>query len=212
MEFQHIYHTPIFARTLVSTDAIVVLSGRVVTIRGQVTSKERENRSRIRFAASLQQRIANARQDSARRGHRRRAPQLYLVGTTEQVHDLGEIAVMVGCIGKPVTLDCGCIGQANTKTQFMAINAHLPSSTHHITIVTSRYHVPRVVRTADRWLPASMQFFVTGAPEGIKKIDIEGILLREFDRILEYGERDDLRVFPKRTGAALTKGQEPDYL
>lgn len=202
-EFDCVFHTRIPARALAHTDAIVMLSGRVITVKGRITSKERENRSRIRFAISLQQRTARLRRPATKQGRvlRGYAP-LYLIGTTEQLTDLREMAEEMGCLGEPTLLDCGPIGRANTQTQFVAINEHFRlSGAGHITVVTSRFHVPRVARTADRWLSERMDFSVVGAPEGLSEVDIESILQREAGRIIEYGQHGDLNVRPKRSGS-----------
>lgn len=199
-EFRKVLKTRVDARRLVTTDAIIVLSGRVVERWGKITSKEPENRSRVRYGVQLQRRITIARR-SKNPSRRSPTPRLVLIGTSEQLAELRELAMESGASRHVTTLSCGIIGKANTKTQFEVIWTHpFFDGMRHVTIVTSRYHVPRVVRTADRQLPTMPRFTVVGAPARVDPRRLKKLIESEIPRILEYAERGDLSLAPLRDG------------
>jgi len=145
-------------------DAVVVLSG----------GSEEENAARIRFAL-----------EQAQPGGR-----FVLDGATEQM--LGVVAQfrqLQTRSAELVWVDAGSAAVANTATQFDA----LAGAGHKtLIVVTSGYHVPRVVLTAKKRLPDTC-CVVVGVPWGLDwGYDVDEMCAGEIWRILEYSARGDI--------------------
>lgn len=190
--------------TVRAIDHVVVLSGRVVTSSAGVTSWESENMGRIRSAVRLHKEVANSR------APQRRTPLLFLVGTTEQLQEMQNMALRFGAKKRVLRpLACGPIGKANTKTQMLVIRREpLLASSTSLALVTSWFHVPRVVRTADRLLPTRVHFIVAGC--GMATTIPEALIRDEIARIHRYAKQGDLHLLPHRTGRTLqTPAERP---
>lgn len=116
-------------------------------------------------------------------------PRFILNGETEQLLIMKTVAIKIGVPEQQLVLvDSGKRGESHTGTQFQAVANHqILSKLNHLTIVTSDYHVPRVARTAKRWLPPSMKFDVVGAPRKMfGDYSVFRRVLGEMRRIVKY--------------------------
>ncbi|MEK7116769.1 MAG: ElyC/SanA/YdcF family protein [Patescibacteria group bacterium] len=120
-------------------------------------------------------------------------------GVTEERE---EILSLMERLGSPKSLthfqDCGKTGVANTKTQFETLIADpLTKDLRRLAIVTSVWHIPRVKRTAAKFLPPETRFVVAGNPDGSNDCDSFVLVMGEIRKIIEYSARGDISAKPR---------------
>ncbi len=118
---------------------------------------------------------------------------LFLNGETEQLPWMKTIArELYFEPEKTVLIDCGRRGIGNTKTQFevMAQNNQF-NALSYLTLVTSLYHVPRVFRTAKKWMPW-VYWHVYGLTLQEFPFDVPMQVGGEIRRIIECTQRGDI--------------------
>lgn len=94
--------------------------------------------------------------------------------------------------------DCGKIGTANTKTQFeILITSPLTKDLRRLVIITSAWHIPRVKRTAAKFLPPETEFVVMGNPDGSDDCDSFALVMDEIRKIIEYSAKGDISAKPR---------------
>ena len=169
----------------VETDAVMVLAVRPEPDRhGHIPRHDTpENRARIGFGVK----VANAMPN---------APLLILNGEDEQFPMMVDVAVELGARrNQIITVACGAIGTANTKTQFEVLHA-APwlEQIRHLTIVTTGYHVPRVRRTAKAQLPAGLRATVLAVPYDDYPFSVFKVR-GEIQRIMQYAAKGDIAPF-----------------
>lgn len=118
---------------------------------------------------------------------------LFLNGETEQLPWMRTIAQELYLEPERiVTIDCGARGVGNTKTQFevMAKDDQFKALSY-LTLVTSLYHVPRVSRTAKKWMP-----WITWQIYGLTlqefPFDVPTQVGGEIRRIIDYTQKGDI--------------------
>jgi uncharacterized SAM-binding protein YcdF (DUF218 family) len=95
-------------------------------------------------------------------------------------------------------LNCGSTDTANTKTQCQALATD--KNVNYLTpivIVTNRYHVPRVARTATLILPDKVDFYVLGVPGDNMSYDVKKNIESEIEKIIKYSEKGDIADYPR---------------
>jgi uncharacterized SAM-binding protein YcdF (DUF218 family) len=175
-------------RLPLKTDGVVVLSGPAVKDNGGhvVSYDSPETRSRVEFGVELIKQIVTAKDGLI--------PALILNGVTEQLSTLKRIALEAGFPENKIELvDSGKDGTANTKTQFEVMNKNtLYQKTKHLTFVTSSWHAPRVLRTAEANLSKNIDFSVIPVPSGRAPFDVFKIVRGEVRRIESYSTKGDI--------------------
>ena len=197
------------------TDAIVVLSGY-----GQydnqgniITWISPDNIVRIGYAIDIIRRIAqvkNQKNTTTNSDLKHLGLKLFLNGEgsnqenplINQLDDMKRIALAYNFPSELIeTEDCSVEGRsANTKDQMNTINSDLRLvSARHVTLVTSDYHDPRVVRTADLNLRPGLDFDVIPAPqEAWQHYNVAEKMMGEINRIVNYSKQGDLSAYPTR--------------
>lgn len=170
----------------VCPEAVVVLSGAPRKLPdGSLEERSPENISRVEWGAQVVF-VGGA------------SFPLYLCGATEQLGPMFEIGR--GSLGmknpdyatellqlKP--LDAGPRGEANTPSQFRAIAS---LGLKCVVVVTSGYHVPRVLLTALRQAP-DVSCAVSGVPYYCDwRYDVAKMVEGEIDRIISYSRKGDI--------------------
>ena len=189
------------------TDAIVALSAAPIKeANGEIIEDSPENVARVDVSIELiyevtARRLNKSISDLTDEDVVKHGPHLVLDGETEQLNAMMEIAKSAGFPGKIVGLDCGKRGEANTKTQFQAINTDLRfANTNHLTFVTSDYHIPRVSRTAAAQLTPRIYFDVIAVPhDRYHEYDVYKTVKGEVERIVKYSQTGDIATSPKRS-------------
>jgi uncharacterized SAM-binding protein YcdF (DUF218 family) len=91
---------------------------------------------------------------------------------------------------KVVLIGCGKTGVANSMTQIEALQKDFGDKLH-LTIITSAYHVPRVARTAKKYLDTS--FDVIGVPYyRYSEFDVFSTVRGEIRKIQAYSASGDI--------------------
>ena len=172
-------------------DAVVVLSIR--------PPHYNENIERIRYGWELLQRITALRvgkcaTEVMASDLEQFAPLFILNGETECLADMEETAIFLGVPRKILRLlDSGDLSQANTKVNMKVLAEHPEfSSLHRLAFVTSGYHVPRTVRTAQRNLLPHHAFEVHAVPHGRFSYDVRSRVMSEIHRMRRYCEKGDI--------------------
>lgn len=113
---------------------------------------------------------------------------LILNGETEQLQMMEDVASQYLDRRFLRLVDCGKRGDANTATQFDAMD---DMGLSHLAAVTSDYHVARVILTAMKRLP-KVRVDVVGVPFEDCRFDLAGTMTGEIRRILDYADRGDI--------------------
>ena len=170
------------------TDRVVVLSGPAIkdSIGHVISYDSPESRSRVEFGVELVKKIAASKGGLT--------PSLVLNGVTEQLSTLKRIALEAGLSENKIELvDSGKDGTANTKTQFEVMNRNpLYQKSKHLTFVTSSWHAPRVLRTAEANLSKNIDFSVIPVPSDKVPFDVFKIVRGEVRRIESYSAKGDI--------------------
>ncbi|OGB74357.1 hypothetical protein A2V68_01245 [candidate division Kazan bacterium RBG_13_50_9] len=169
---------------------------KVVVLSAPGEGSALESRLRIRVADKLMG-------DLMAGGVNTDVPKLILNGETEQLPGMYDAALEC-VIGSERSCwecnDCGPRGVGNTKTQFTTmVSGGILEGISRIIVVTSWYHVPRVARTASRYLPPELNFQVVGVPSLHLHPHIKERLLMiagEIRRILQYAP-GDIDFYPR---------------
>ncbi len=159
------------------TEVVMVLSGPTAA----------ENLARIAKGIEVTRIITAKRLDH-------QGPRLVLNGETEQLPAMIELAKQLSFPEKLVfTLDCGPLGNGNTKTNFTAFQQDPQYSlVRSLIVVTSDYHVPRVQRTAQANLAHSIRFQVVPTCYSPQNLDVFRTIRGEIKRIEAYSARGDI--------------------
>lgn len=126
-------------------------------------------------------------------------PYFILNGATEQQVMMERITSTLGFPKeKTIFLNCGDHDVANTKTQFTKLAEHpVVGALKHFAVISSRYHMPRVARTASANLPEDVDFDVLSVPLKDFPFDVYRKVRREVKRIMEYKEKGDISEYPR---------------
>jgi len=178
-EFERTYTLP--SRIPEDIEAIIVLTAdNLPTGTGPA-----ENCSRVSHAIELFHAL------------RRKVP-VFFSGVTEEeaeaVRLMRELPAGYACFQ-----DCGKRGEANTLTQFRAINSDpRMKDLKSLVFVTDTYHIPRVLRTAGKNLPEDVRFVVSSDRENDWKLNNTFLRVAgEISRIIRYAEKGDILAFPR---------------
>ncbi|TRZ51180.1 hypothetical protein D4R99_04700 [bacterium] len=96
-------------------------------------------------------------------------------------------------------LDCGEIGKSNTKLQFeVFLEDPFLRKMKKVVFITNRYHVPRATRTASKFLPENMIFYVFGVPGDTHLYDKQKNIAEEIKRIIKYSQTGDISFLPRQ--------------
>lgn len=121
---------------------------------------------------------------------------LFVINCVRQIESMRRWALEGGIPTEKIREIICPIG-ASTKTQFELMPDNLLKPDTHLTVISSDYHGPRVIRTADKILPKGVNFtFVgrQGTPEVLPRIR------DEIRKIILYSEKGDISKFPIRNG------------
>ena len=181
-----------------NTDAVVALSAAQEKLphrdRAKRFDKEQEyleafletsdeNRARIGTAIEIigiiQKRTGNT-------------PPLVLNGEDQQLVGMFYVAKQLGFEGEILFQNSGAYPHSNTKTQFIELREDPDLTPKHITFVSTGYHEPRIVRTANKQLPREIDFTVIPMPYDRYRYPIETRLRGEADRIATYSANGDI--------------------
>lgn len=199
-EFREILTSP---EKIVSpeTQGVVVLSGAyLIKENGELEVAIPENILRIEFGIEIVKQIVAQKSGKGvsqitREDILQYAPPLILNWETELLPKAKELVVRMGFPEERIEfLDCGKMGEANTKTQFQAINSdHRYQTAKHLTFITSDYHVPRTVRTAVANLASKIDFEVLPTPH-LKRASYNVFrkVRGEVRRIQTYSKKGDI--------------------
>lgn len=191
------------------TQAVIVLSAPPDLSQDSYERREEteEHRERMRLGVKSWKRIIRTIKNKGRPlswdPHDKQLPLFVVDGETEQLPAMLHMAMELKLDQDQIwQVDCGARGVANTKTQFIVLENHpfLSTCCSHLTIITSAYHMPRVMRTASKQLPSFTQFQVIGVPMSRLGWDkqVEGAKVTgEIERILRYIEQDGLPAYPR---------------
>jgi hypothetical protein len=161
-------------------DAIIVLAGDRPPTQG-------ENISRIKYAIFLLKKL-------------KKDIPIIFSGITEEKETV--VNLMIG-LGVPQKLyhfqDCGRFGITNTKTQFETLASDpLIKDFKNLAIITSTYHIPRVKRTAGKFLSPKTRFVVVADSEDWKTYNSFLMVMDEIERILKYSTKGDILTYPRQ--------------
>lgn len=177
-EFDDLYRNP-KQNIPADADAFVILTGDRPPMQG-------ENVSRIKYAVNLLRKF------------RKDIPVIFS-GITEEKETAINLMISLGIPKKLCHFqDCGKFGVVNTKTQFETlISDPLTKDLKNLVIVTSTYHVPRVKRTAGKFIPTQTQFVVVGDPEDWKTYNSFLVIMDEIEKIIKYFAKGDILERPR---------------
>lgn len=181
-----------------STDTVVMLVGPATKNEEGIYIKTPEDIARIRYCIRLiREAIATQKEKQASEitaNDFASGPQLVLNGEYEKLGVLLEIALAEGFPAQNIQLvDCGVVGECNTKTQFVVMQNDVRySKCSRIAFISSSYHVPRVLGTGKKNF-ASSDFDVHGVPlEEFHEYNTEEKVAGEIKRILSYLAKGDI--------------------
>ncbi|MFA4930466.1 MAG: NUDIX domain-containing protein [Patescibacteria group bacterium] len=199
------------------TDGIVVLSAPPEKCEdGTFIERTQENEARIKYSFEIIKQIAAEKagmssEELTEDQIIQFSPKLILNGETEQLQMMVEVAHELGIPdGIIQTFNCGDRGVGNTKTQFTLMDKD-PEYTNskHLTFITTSYHVPRVVRTAEKNLSRTKEFEIIGVPYDQLEYNIYRKAKGEIKRILSYSEKGDISRFIKEPATPLIEFGTP---
>jgi uncharacterized SAM-binding protein YcdF (DUF218 family) len=162
-----------------NTDALVILTG-------DRPPAQEENISRIKYAVTLLKKL------------RKDTPVIFS-GITEEKENAVNLMINLGVPKENCYFqDCGKFGIANTKTQFETmVSDPLTKDFKNLVIVTSTYHIPRVKRTAGKFLPLKTRFVVIGNPKDWKIHNPFPMIMNEIKKIIKYSTEGEISERPR---------------
>ena len=159
-----------------NTEAMFILAGDRPPIQG-------ENVSRIKYTLTLLKKL------------KKNIPIIFS-GITEEKETAINLMISLG-IPKEIChfQDCGPFGIANTKTQFETfITDPLTRNIKSFTIITNTCYIPRVKRTAGKFLSPKIQFTVIGDPKDWKLNNSFLLVISEIEKIEKYSAKGDILI------------------
>ena len=154
--------------------------GRTGVVALSAYDTEPENLARIRLAERWRSSLEALMKESV---------PLLLNGAAEQLEMLMDLAGREGVAeDRLVRVDCGERDVASTTTQFDALRRLGYES---LVAVTTQYHVPRVLLTAQRRLTGAL-CHVAGVPYADFPYDASKVVFGEIWRILQYAAKGDI--------------------
>lgn len=192
------------------TDGVMVLSAPPSKVEMEVVAREQnpENRARITFGINVIKQIVSEKTGKSIQDltieDLQSGPLLLLNGDSEQIDPMKELALERDFpADRIVLLNAGSRLTANTKTQFEAVNTEKKlAGAKHITIITTRYHVPRVVRTADKNVRPDLDLTVLGVPFNTYGFNVASKAKGEIKKIIDYAKKGDVSIEPQRGKAS----------
>ncbi len=194
-EYRQVLFSPEVALP-VQTNAVVVLSHSY--------EDSIENQARTNLGIELVKKITAERlgktveelsDDDLRQG-----PVLMINGLPDQNQAMAERAMAQGLPDDTLAFVPNPAEGANTKTQFELIPPEFLEPGKHLTIISSDYHGPRVVRYADKLLPQEVKFDFYGLPYPDAYKDFQTLsktVKGEVKRIIKYSNQGDLSARPR---------------
>lgn len=92
------------------------------------------------------------------------------------------------------SITCGLRGEANTKTQILALNDDSKlQDCKHVIVITSSYHIPRVRRTTAACLGANINYDVVSVPINRYPYNVFRKVRGEVRRIMDYSDSGDIK-------------------
>lgn len=174
----------------VRTDAVMVLSH----------ADSDENQARTEYAIEVYKRlIAQSIRINLHEVTKTQALEhgsLFVINCVHQAESMRKQALSAD-IPEEKIREVICPLGANTKTQFEIMPQDLLKTGLHLTLVSSGDHGPRVIRTADKILPADLDFTFIGR-QGTP--DVLPRARDEINKIIRYSEKGDISRYPTRNG------------
>jgi len=192
------------------TEGVVVLSAPPEKRDNELIEKTSENIARIEYGIEMIKQIVARKSEKpieeiTNEDIIEYAPPLILNCGTEQLPAMSEMAAEAGFPKEKIQLvNCGDRGAGNTKTQFQIMDQDPAyQSAKHLTYITTSYHTPRVVRTAEKNLNRNINFEVIGVPFGNFQYNVYRKVKGEVNKIFDYSEKGDMNRFIKEPATPL---------
>jgi uncharacterized SAM-binding protein YcdF (DUF218 family) len=176
-EFMDLYKNP--PTVSEDIDGIIILAGDRPPAQG-------ENVSRIKYAETLFKKL-------------NRDLPVFFSGITGEKETITNLMISFGLPKENCFFqDCGKFGITNTKIQFETLASDpLTKDCKNLAIVTSAYHIPRVKRTAGKYLQSETKFIVVANIEDWKTYNSFLMVMDEIEKIVKYSVKRDILERPR---------------